>query len=587
MIFETTITIRPEDEKNEKLIRHLVLKQLGPQFGPQLDLQLARQERFGYQKSSRHERFAQQDKFACQEKKSEPILVQTKKSIDARKGRVKYHLRYKVYVGENPEDDESANFVPKWRNIETDENGNPFHTVVIVGCGPAGLFAALRLLENGIKPIVLERGSRTSKRKVDIANISRTGIVDENSNYCFGEGGAGTFSDGKLYTRSNKRGNISRIMQIFVHFGADPKILTDSHPHIGSDRLPKIVNSMVETIRNFGGEVHFNTRVTDLILSQMQDGKYQVAGVKCVSVSENSVELEILSDATILATGHSATDIYEILSKIENDLCGGICSQDKKLCGEKILEEKTFAVGVRVEHPRKIIDKIQYHSVERLGVLPAAEYRLVTQVEERGVYSFCMCPGGNVVPSQSANGQIVVNGMSSSSRNSPWSNAAIVVEVKPEDCSSYGGSLAFRSWLERTTYEQSESQKAPAQLLTDFLAGRETLQENLPKTSYTPGLVASRLDLWLPDFIARRLKIAFKDFDSKMHGFICSQAVLIASETRTSTPVRILRDKETFENPILHGLYPAGEGSGYAGGITSSAMDGENAAAKISLKIIF
>ena len=547
MILETTITILPEDEKKSALLKKLVLSELTKQGKISSDKQIS---------------------------SDEITLVLKKKSIDARKGKIKFHLRYAVYIGEKPDLKDDGKFCPKWRNVKLDENGNPFHTVLIVGCGPAGLFAALKLLESGIKPVILERGSTTSKRKLDIANISRTGKVDENSNYCFGEGGAGTFSDGKLYTRSNKRGNVEEILKIFVYFGADEKILTDNHPHIGSDKLPKIVNLMVETIRKFGGEVHFETKVTDFILEKNQ-GNICVKGVV-------AGEKEYRSDAAILATGHSATDIYEMLSEIERKLCDGDREKFDDGAQSRILEEKTFAVGVRVEHPRQIIDKIQYHGRERGGVLPASEYRLVTQVEERGVYSFCMCPGGNVVPSQSGDGQIVVNGMSSSSRNSFWSNAAIVVEVRPEDCSEYGGSLAFRTALEKKTYEQTQCQKAPAQLLVDFLAGQETLTENLPKTSYTPGLASSRLDLWLPDFIARRLKTAFKDFDSKMHGFICPEAVLIASETRTSTPVRILRDKESFESPVLHGLYPAGEGSGYSGGITSSAMDGENVAEKIA-----
>lgn len=513
MILETTITISPEDENNQSLIKKLIFEQL--------------------KKESKKEI-----------KNDDVSFVLKKKSIDARKNQIRYHMRYAVYIGEKPGENDS--FKPKWKNAAPP-------TVVIVGSGPAGLFGALKLLEYGIKPVILERGSTTSKRKVDIANISRTSKVDENSNYCFGEGGAGTFSDGKLYTRSNKRGNIEEILQIFVYHGASPDILTSAHPHIGTDKLPKIVNNMVETIRKYGGEVYFDTRVTGFITDNSI-----VKGVRCG-------EKEFFADAVLLATGHSATDIYTLLDSIDR----------------RALEPKTYAVGVRVEHPREVIDKIQYHGKERNGVLPAAEYRLVTQVENRGVYSFCMCPGGNVVPSQSENESIVVNGMSCSSRNSPWSNAAIVVEIRPEDCAQ--GSLNFRTNLERMTFVHGDGQKAPAQRLVDFLAGRDSV--SLPKSSYAPGLVPSRLDQWLPDFIVSRLKTAFRTFDSQMHGFICEDALLIATETRTSTPVRILRDKESFESPVLRGLYPAGEGSGYAGGITSSAMDGANAADRIASRL--
>nr|MCR5699484.1 FAD-dependent monooxygenase [Treponemataceae bacterium] len=401
MILECSITILPEDEKKSALIKKMVIAEL-----------------------------ARQGKISSGKKLNpdEITLVLKKKSIDARKGKVKFHLRYAVYIGEKPDLSDDGKFCPKWRNVELDKDGKALHTVLIVGSGPAGLFAALKLLEKGIKPVILERGCTTSKRKIDIANISRTGKVDENSNYCFGEGGAGTFSDGKLFTRSNKRGNIDGILQIFVYFGADPKILTDSHPHIGSDKLPKIVNSMVETIRKFGGEVHFETKVTDLILSESKDNlsggsdvaRLNVRGVRYVSLSDDKAsECELFADAVILATGHSATDVYELLSRIESERK---TADLEAALSARILEEKTFAVGVRVEHPREVIDKIQYHGKDRSENLPAAEYRLVTQVEGRGVYSFCMCPGGNVVPSQSGDGQIVVNGMSSSSRNSAWSN---------------------------------------------------------------------------------------------------------------------------------------------------------------------
>ena len=533
MIYETTITILPEEEKNTSLLESKVLKQLN-----------------------------------IKNKKEVNAFVLQKKSIDARKGKIKFHLRYAVYVGESPED---KKFSPKWKKVNGEKK------VIVVGSGPAGLFASLQLLESGIKPILIERGSRTSKRKTDIAKISTTGIVDANSNYCFGEGGAGTFSDGKLFTRSNKRGDISKILSIFNYHGANENILSDAHPHIGSDKLPKIINNMIDTIINFGGEVYFDKICTDLILEKTSDDKFIAKGIRCGSEA-------IFADAVILATGHSATDIYQMLNSV---------AIKNKIDVSKILEEKTFAVGVRVEHPRTVIDKIQYHGKDRTENLPAAEYRLTTQVDERGVYSFCMCPGGLVVPSSSSPEEIVVNGMSPSSRNSKWSNAAIVVEVRPEDAkqilkennidleNSELASLKFRTYLEKLTYQNGSGIKAPAQKLSDFINGVES--KSFPETSYTPGLISSRLDLWLPKFIHQRLQKAFVKFNENMKGFICDKAILIASETRTSTPVRILRDKETLQSPVIQNLFPAGEGSGYSGGIVSSAMDGENVAKKILL----
>ena len=543
MIYETTITILPEEENNKTLIENKILKQL-----------------------------------SIKNKSSVNAFVLKKKSIDARKGKIKFHLKYSVYVGENPEQEK---FIPKWKTVNTNKK------VVIVGSGPAGLFAALQLLEFGIKPIVIERGSRTSKRKVDIAKISTTGIVDENSNYCFGEGGAGTFSDGKLFTRSNKRGDISKILSIFHYHGADEKILSDAHPHIGSDKLPKIINNMIDTIIKFGGEVYFDKICTDLILEKDEKNNFITKGIICIDSNEKTIIQKIYSDAVILATGHSATDIYKMIY----DCC---CNNNLEV--DKVLQEKTFAVGVRVEHPRQVIDKIQYHGKERTENLGAAEYRLTTQVDERGVYSFCMCPGGLVVPSSSGKEEIVVNGMSPSSRNSKWSNSAIVVEVRPEDAKeilqknkiddyeNLLSALNFRTYLEKLTYQNGNGIKAPAQKLIDFIEERKT--NTFPETSYTPGLISSRLDLWLPDFIKSRLQKAFKKFNENMKGFICDEAILIASETRTSTPIRILRDKETMESPVIKNLYPAGEGSGYSGGIVSSAMDGENVAKKISENFI-
>ncbi|MBQ6028526.1 MAG: FAD-binding protein [Treponema sp.] len=515
-------------------------------------------------------------------------FVFVKKSVDARHGQLKLCLRYKAYVGEKPG---LAQKEFSWLKADGSKK------VVVVGSGPAGLFAALKLLERGIQPIIIERGRTTSERKRDIAAISAKGIVDADSNYCFGEGGAGTFSDGKLYTRSNKRGDIGEVLQAFVHFGADPKILTDAHPHIGTNKLPQIINNMRQKILELGGEFHFESRAVDFIIEN-SGGQKIVKGVKALC---GNSQKEFFADAVILATGHSATDIYELLAR----------------ANPQSLEAKTFAVGVRVEHPRELIDTIQYHGKRGQTNLGAAEYRLTTQVQGRGIYSFCMCPGGFVVPSASGPQEIVVNGMSAAERNSAWSNAAIVVETRPEDIAQImagqkaaadfglendigssqelaaGGpvlGLRFRSWLERLTYLNGgaslgqSAQAAPAQRLVDFLAGRQS--SSLPRSSYTPGLVSSRLDLWLPPFVARRLAEGFKAFDKNMKGFISPDALLIASETRTSTPVRILRDKATFECLGLARLYPCGEGSGWSGGIVSSAMDGQNAAAAILDKIL-
>ena len=541
-------------------------------------------------------------------------FVFVKKSVDARHGQLKLCLRYKAYVGEDPA---QAQKEFSWRKADGSKK------VVIVGSGPAGLFAALKLLERGVQPVIIERGKAAGERKRDIAAISVKGIVDADSNYCFGEGGAGTFSDGKLYTRSNKRGDIGEVLQAFVHFGADPKILTDAHPHIGTNKLPQIINNMRQKILELGGEFHFENRVVDFIIDRAS-GPATVRGV-VAKTADGSLK-EFLADAVVLATGHSALDIYELLAR----------------ANPQSLEAKTFAVGVRVEHPRELIDKIQYHGKRAEANLGAAEYRLTTQVEGRGVYSFCMCPGGFVVPSASGPQEIVVNGMSAAERNSAWSNAAIVVETRPEDvaqimagqkaaagslglASDIGSSqelaagtfglasdsasgqelaaggpvlgLRFRSWLERLTWQNGgaslglakddrgqSAQAAPAQRLVDFLAGRQS--SSLPRSSYTPGLVASRLDLWLPPFVARRLAEGFKAFDKNMKGFVSPDALLIASETRTSTPVRILRDKATFECMGLARLYPCGEGSGWSGGIVSSAMDGQNAATAILDKIL-
>ena len=530
MIKEITITIEAKDEKNALLQDNLIRRELkknhinAPQF--------------------------------------EKVFV--KKSIDARQGQLKLHLRYKVYIGEKPE--ATAEWKPLWKSCA---GADISRTVVIVGAGPAGLFGALKLLESGIKPVIIERGVESSQRRKDIALISTKGQVNADSNYCFGEGGAGTFSDGKLYTRSNKRGNISSILRIFNYFGADEKILTDAHPHIGTDKLPQVINAMRDKIIELGGEFHFNTRVTDFII----DGS-KLQGVEAVNTESGELE-KFYGAAVMLATGHSAGDIYELIAKR----------------APEALEAKTFAAGVRVEHPRELIDKIQYHGQREASGLGAAEYRVTAQVDGRGVYSFCMCPGGFVVPSSSGPDEIVVNGMSAAARNSKWSNAAIVVEIRPEDlpqefckkaekagCAALAG-LFFRTEIEKLAAANGNGQAAPAQRLTDFLEGR--ISKSLPTSSYTAGLVSSDLGNWLPSHIAERLKKGFVEIDRNMHGFISPDALMIAPETRTSTPVRILRDKESFECKALAALYPVGEGSGYSGGIVSSAMDGENAALAI------
>lgn len=530
MIKEISITVQPDDEKNAGLHKSLVIKELKKNKLPTADL----------------------------------TLVFLKKSIDARHGQLKLHLRYKVYIGEKPSATENS--IPQWKKADSN------NSVIIVGAGPAGLFGALKLLERGIKPVIIERGAETSQRRKDIALISTKDLVNPESNYCFGEGGAGTFSDGKLYTRSNKRGDISAILRIFNHFGADAKILTDAHPHIGTDRLPKVINAMRDKIIELGGEFYFNTKVTNL-LTEKKDGGLQITGVETVNIADGKTQT-FNARNVVLATGHSATDIYEMIAKV----------------APSALEAKTFAAGVRVEHPRTLIDAIQYHG-KLDNNLGAAEYRVTTQVEDRGVYSFCMCPGGFVVPSSSGPDEIVVNGMSAAARNSRWSNAALVVEIRPEDipakfvkaaqeagCPQLAG-LLFRTEIEKLAKKNGKGQAAPAQRMKDFLDNKKS--EDLPETSYTPGIVSSNLNSWLPSHISTRLAQGFRNINKNMKGFVCNDALLIAAETRTSTPVRITRDKETFQCTAIKGLYPVGEGSGYSGGIVSSAMDGENACALI------
>ena len=495
-----------------------------------------------------------------------------KRSIDARQRTIFVNLTVRVYIGEEPDDDEYQH--TEYQNVE----GRP--EVIVVGAGPGGLFAALRLIELGLRPIVLERGKDVHERRKDIALISREHTVDPESNYSFGEGGAGAFSDGKLYTRSKKRGRVEKILNVFCQHGASTSILIDAHPHIGTDRLPRVIENMRNTVIRCGGEVHFQTKVTGLII---RDNK--VVGVKCQS-HDLSREGEVHPDGSqtlfpsfggtgggcpvILATGHSARDVYRWLyaNKIE-------------------IEAKDIAVGVRLEHPAHIIDQIQYHSREGKGkYLPTAEYSFVTQVGGLGVYSFCMCPGGTVVPAASGPEQVVVNGMSASLRNSPWSNSGMVVQVKAsnlpaahqtKDGPSPLAVLEFQESLERQCWQQGgRCQTAPAQRMADFVNGR--LSSTLPKSSYQPGLVSSPLHFWMPQFITSRLQEGFRMFGRSSRGFLTNEALMIGVETRTSAPVRILRNPENLQHVRVEGLFPCGEGAGYAGGIVSAGIDGERCA---------
>lgn len=492
-----------------------------------------------------------------------------KRSIDARQRTIFVNLKVCVYINEQPQDDE-------YRRVDYRDVSDR-RQVIVVGAGPGGLFAALRLIELGLRPIVLERGKNVHDRKKDLAEISRTQQVDGESNYCFGEGGAGAYSDGKLYTRSKKRGNIDKILNVFCQHGASTAILADAHPHIGTDRLPKVIEAMRNTILDCGGEVHFQTKMTQLII-----GGDQVVG--CVAADRE------FRGPVILATGHSARDIYRYLAEAKIEI-----------------EAKGIAVGVRLEHPSQLIDQIQYHSKQGRGkFLPAAEYSFVTQVDGRGVYSFCMCPGGFVIPAATDKEQIVVNGMSPANRGTRWSNSGMVVEVRPEDLGSerlelrserydylYGEDsnhtshfspltsqlkvMAFQEQLERLCWQQGNmKQTAPSQRMSDFVNGR--LSYDLPKSSYAPGLISSPLHFWLPPMIGRRLQEGFKIFGRQAHGFLTNEAVLIAIETRTSSPVRILRDASTLQHVRLQGLFPCGEGAGYAGGIVSAGVDGERCA---------
>ena len=477
-----------------------------------------------------------------------------RRSIDARQRQIYVNLSVRVYINEFPQDEQFTR--TEYPNVE---NGKE---VVVVGEGPGGLFAALRLIEKGVRPIVIERGRNVRERKKDLALIKKTQQVDELSNYSFGEGGAGAYSDGKLYTRSKKRGNVEKILNVFCQHGASTSILADAHPHIGTDKLPRVIENMRNTIINCGGEVHFLTKMTELLIREDQ-----VIGVKAVDLSTQK-ELEF-HGPVILATGHSARDVYRYLNATKVEL-----------------EAKGIAVGVRLEHPSELIDKIQYHNKNGRGkYLPAAEYSFVTQVDGRGVYSFCMCPGGFVIPAATDKEQIVVNGMSPSNRGTAWSNSGMVVEVRPEDCVQMSTDkqddllsvMRFQEQLEKTCWMQGNmKQTAPAQRMDDFVNNR--LSYDLPRSSYAPGLISSPLHFWLPDFISKRLQAAFKVFGRNAHGFLTNEAVMIAAETRTSSPVRIIRNRDTLQHIRLQGLFPCGEGAGYAGGIVSAGIDGERCA---------
>ena len=516
-----------------------------------------------------------------------------KRSIDARQRTIYVNLKVRAYINEYPQDDQYIH------TEYPDVSSRP--RVIVVGEGPGGLFASLRLIELGYRPIVLERGKDVRERKKDLSNITKTQKVDGESNYCFGEGGAGAYSDGKLYTRSKKRGSVDKILNVFCQYGANTNILADAHPHIGTDKLPRVIENMRNTIIKCGGEVHFQTKMVRLILAS--DGKMASPSASDSAVADKVIGVEAINLVTgaeetykgpvILATGHSARDVYRYLaaSKIE-------------------IEAKGIAVGVRLEHPSQLIDQIQYHNKNGRGkYLPAAEYSFVTQVDGRGVYSFCMCPGGFVIPAATGPEQLVVNGMSPSNRGTAWSNSGMVVETHPEDVVKYvaehgipvqaGSSesvsaesgavsldallqdplsmMYFQQILEKHCWQQGNmKQTAPSQRMADFVNNR--LSYDLPKSSYAPGLISSPLHFWMPDFVSKRLQEGFKTFGKNAHGFLTNEAILIATETRTSSPVRIVRDRETLQHVRLQGLFPCGEGAGYAGGIVSAGVDGERCA---------
>lgn len=508
-----------------------------------------------------------------------------KRSIDARQRTIFVNLKVRAYINEFPQDDQYI------RTEYPDVSSRP--RVIVVGEGPGGLFASLRLIELGYRPIVLERGKDVRERKKDLSNITKTQKIDGESNYCFGEGGAGAYSDGKLYTRSKKRGSVDKILNVFCQHGANTNILADAHPHIGTDKLPRIIENMRNTIIKCGGEVHFQTKMIRLILES--EGKLtapdaaagdRVIGVEAVNLATGAEET--YRGPVILATGHSARDVYRYLASAKIDI-----------------EAKGIAVGVRLEHPSQLIDQIQYHNKSGRGkYLPAAEYSFVTQVDGRGVYSFCMCPGGFVIPAATGPEQLVVNGMSPSNRGTAWSNSGMVVETHPEDVAQFVKEhqaiieqtemkaqqndslftphsslqmMYFQQIVEKQCWQQGNmKQTAPAQRMADFVNNR--LSYDLPKSSYAPGIISSPLHFWMPSFVSKRLQEGFRTFGKNAHGFLTNEATLIAMETRTSSPVRIIRDRETLQHVRIQGLFPCGEGAGYAGGIVSAGVDGERCA---------
>ncbi len=475
-----------------------------------------------------------------------------RRSVDARSRNIKVNLAIEAYIGELPKE---FHFENRYGDVSKEKE------VLIIGAGPAGLFAALKLIELGLKPIIFERGKDVSSRKRDIASIHRNEGVDPDSNYGFGEGGAGAFSDGKLYTRSKKKGDTRRILEIFHFHGAQPEILIDAHPHIGTNVLPGVIKNIRKTIIDSGGEIHFNSKVTGILLKD-----------QCIEGITLSNGVSIKSENIILSTGHSARDIYYLL-------------QEK---GIKI-EAKNFAVGVRVEHPQKLIDSIQYHCEERGEFLPAASYSYAEQVNGRGVYSFCMCPGGVIVPASTSNNELVVNGMSPSSRGGEYANSGIVTEIRIDDLGEYQkfgeiAGLRFQEDLEQLCFKVAGmGQCAPAQRLSDFLSNK--ISGSLPESSYHPGLVSSDLHSWMPKFVRDNLKQGLVQIGAKAKGFLSNESIIVGVESRTSSPVRIPRNNETLEHVQVKGLYPCGEGAGYAGGIVSSAIDGERCAEKIVEKL--
>ena len=497
-----------------------------------------------------------------------------KRSIDARQKQLKVHLTVLTDEQEAPLPKDAP--IPLYEPPHFQDVHNVEHSVAIIGAGPAGLFAALTLIEKGIKPIIYERGKEVAERKKDIATLNRNQGLNAESNYCFGEGGAGTFSDGKLFSRSKKRGNMQRVMELFHHFGGDDRLLYEAHAHIGSDKLPTIIRRMRECIIEHGGEIHFDTCVDESLFRDLiANSQYPIGGTP----SNSPFGRPLLG--IILAIGHSAHDTYHMLH------ANGVA-----------LATKGFAMGVRAEHPQALINKLMYHdpSPELIQLVGNASYSLVTQVQGRGVYSFCMCPGGHIVPAGSALNSCVGNGMSASHRNSPFANSGMVVEIRPEDLIQYpiGGTpsnnqypqadplagLRFQQELERLAFEHGgEPSLAPAQRMRDFVEGKAS--KTLPACSYLPGMVSSRLDQWLPEHIGKRLQQGFRDFDRKYRGFLTNEAVILGVESRSSSAVRLPRDPETLQSISTPHLYPCGEGAGYAGGITSSALDGINVALKI------